>query len=746
MWEEIARNKRRSRWLVAFLGAALVGLGAAIGGAVDPRGGPALGALVALTVWGFLLLIAFAEGDRILLASAGGRPIEKSDAPQLWNIVEEMTIAAGLPKMPAVYVLDDSMPNAFAVGRRPDRAALAVTTGLLRRLSRDELQGVVAHEIGHIRNLDVRFMTLATVMVGSIVLIADLYLRMVFYGGGRRSSRRDDGGGGGQQYLILLAIVLAVLAPLAARLLYFAVSRRREYLADASSARFTRYPEGLASALEKIAGAASTVDRGDQTRALAPLYTVNPLQASGESVGLFSTHPPTAKRIQILRGMAGGAGFGAYEQAFRQVEPHGRGLIGARTLSQADRADLRPPTSEDAAGAGALDRTREALGHLDRQAGLLTIPCACGLRIKVPAKYEDPRITCPRCGTVHDVARPSATPPLNARLWIQGPEGRKRPKGLGSSPANSPIDSPSRKRNDRAALAWRRDWAGVGMDQLELIIEKVRAGLYGEALREYAAIERDPRYRLDVLGHRAWLYRSMGRLDESLADYDTLVAEAPEHLVARANRADTLLVAGRADEAAAAAGGVLAIDPMNETAAAVVLRARLALGRDNGFLAGLAFQGEDPLGVRFGLAAPEEGGPAGCRLARFPLGEVVRNKRRFPSRYDYYSDVIRRLAPGGRFLDLGAMWLVDGRFSFEAEAAGAREVVACDVIPASAAFRRKVARQASRVRFVEGDLMDPALPAMLGQFDTVFCSGVLYHLPIRWRGCVSCAGLREGGP
>ena len=193
--------------------------------------------------------------------------IQKKDHPQLFNIVEEMSIAAQLPKMPRVFIVDDPAPNAFAVGRNPDKAAVAVTIGLLKILKRDELQGVVAHEIGHIKNRDVALMTTAGIMLGALVLLGEIGSRAMWFGGGARRSRdSNDSGGGAQAILMIVAIVFIILSPILAQLVYFALSRRREYLADASGAMYTRWPEGLASALEKLGG--STALR--PTRARSP--------------------------------------------------------------------------------------------------------------------------------------------------------------------------------------------------------------------------------------------------------------------------------------------------------------------------------------------------------------------------------------------------------------------------------------------------------------------------------------------
>jgi heat shock protein HtpX len=403
MWDAIRSNQRKSMALIILMGVLLVLLGFAIGMSVDPQMGGAYGAIVAVGIWMVMCLVALMGGDQILLMSSNAHQVEKRDAPQLYNIVEEMTIAAGLPKMPAVYIVDDHIPNAFAVGRKPDKAAVAVTTGLLKRLNRDELQGVVGHEIGHIRNLDVRFMTIASVMLGSIILISEIFVRSVFYGGRVRSSRssrsRDSGGGQLQAILLIVALLMAILAPICARLLYFACSRRREYLADASSARFTRYPEGLASALEKISG--RMIGAPKVSRALAPLYIVNPLQ--GRSVfSLFSTHPPTEKRIQILRSMAGGAGFLDYEKAYAKVWGERKRCIGAETLqSEGERIPIRAPIADIENRQDAVKQAQEVGDLLGRILNFLLIPCACGVRIKIPPEFDRPEIVCPRCGRKH---------------------------------------------------------------------------------------------------------------------------------------------------------------------------------------------------------------------------------------------------------------------------------------------------------------------------------------------------------
>ena len=307
MWEAISANRRRSALLIASLAALLAILGMAIGFLMGGRPQTAyFGAFVGICIWGVLLLVNLMGGESVLLSSANAREVAHDEAPQLYNVVEEMRIAAALPAMPRVFIIDTPVPNAFAVGLNPERACVAVTAGLLERLSRDELQGVIAHELGHVSNRDTLFMTLAGVTLGAIVLLADAGMRMMFWGGGgRRRSSSSGKGGGGAAILMIAALVLAILAPLVARLLYFACSRQREYLADASAAQYTRYPAGLANALRKIA-LQQDPKKIPVNRVVAPMYAINPLAAAG-SFSVFGTHPPTEERIRRLLEMQGAA-------------------------------------------------------------------------------------------------------------------------------------------------------------------------------------------------------------------------------------------------------------------------------------------------------------------------------------------------------------------------------------------------------------------------------------------------------
>lgn len=307
MWEAIAANKRRSAWLIFLMALMLAGMGGAIGMIMGGTSQfAAYGMFIGIAIWGIMLLVNMAGGESVLLQSASAREITHDDAPQLYNIVEEMRIAAQLPAMPKVYIIQSHVPNAFAVGLKPERACVAVTTGLLERLNRDELQGVIAHELGHISNRDTMFMTLAGVTLGAIVLLADIGIRTMFWsGGGRRRSSNNKNGGAAVAVMMIIALILAILAPLIARLLYFACSRQREYLADASAAQYTRLPSGLANALRKI----STQQEPKKipvNRVVSPMYIINPLAAAG-TASVFGTHPPTADRIRRLEEM--GANF-----------------------------------------------------------------------------------------------------------------------------------------------------------------------------------------------------------------------------------------------------------------------------------------------------------------------------------------------------------------------------------------------------------------------------------------------------
>jgi heat shock protein HtpX len=325
MWEVARKNRRKSMLLLMLMGVMLVLLGYVLGGALAGPDGTVIGIIFALLLYFILMIVAFAGGKSIMLRMGNAKEVGPDEYPQLYNIVEEIRLAAGMPYTPKVYVIHDPAPNAFAAGMHPKNSVVAVTTGLLQIMNRDELQGVIAHEISHIINRDIRYMTIATIMVATVAIMSQIFLRSMFYSGGGRS-RSDGKGGQAQIIMLIIALVFAILAPIMIRLLYFALSRKREYLADASGARLTRYPEGLASALEKIGG--STYDLRGAGQANAPMYIANPLKPKGSRLkNLSSTHPPLEERIRILRAMGGGYSYANYQQAYESVKKKKSSII-----------------------------------------------------------------------------------------------------------------------------------------------------------------------------------------------------------------------------------------------------------------------------------------------------------------------------------------------------------------------------------------------------------------------------------
>jgi heat shock protein HtpX len=398
MWELIRINKRNSVLLLAAMGTVLMLLGFVVGmlAGGDPAAGW-MGMLIAAGIWLVMMLISLSGGDQILLASSKAVPVTPDVHPMLFNVVEEMTIAANLPKMPKVYIINDPAPNAFATGRSPESASVAVTAGLLAKLNRDELQGVIAHEMSHIVHRDILFVTLAGVMLGSIVLISEIFLRSMFYsslGSRRRYSSRSSNQGGAQAVMILVAILFAILAPIFAQLLYFALSRKREYLADAGGARLTRYPEGLASALEKIAG--TTINMETANKVTAPMYIANPFRGK-KAMHLYSTHPPIEERIRILRNMSHGAAYINYEKSYEEVTKRSP-VVPASALKDEEIA-IRQGAGQSQSTQTARQQARQ-VGDLMRKVSafaFLTCP-GCGLTMKIPPEYKDTKVQCPRCG------------------------------------------------------------------------------------------------------------------------------------------------------------------------------------------------------------------------------------------------------------------------------------------------------------------------------------------------------------
>jgi len=315
----ISRNKRNS-WLLIFgfvLFVALLGLVLGYASGVY-AGNPDAAIVYALMMMAFALVFAlmgtvgsYFGGASAILRMSGAKPVVKQDDPQLYNVVEEMAIAAGVPP-PKVYLIDDTAPNAFATGRNPEHGVVAITTGLRSKLTRDELQGVIAHEIGHIRNFDIRFAMLMATLVGIVVLLCDMFLRSMWWGGrfgrgrSRRSSRSGGRGGGGAAVIILvIGLLLAIIAPILARLIEMAFSRQREYLADASGVEFTRNPDGLSGALAKISADPEVLEVAN--RATAPMYIVHPIKNfEKRASSIMDSHPPVKDRIRRILSLTTG--------------------------------------------------------------------------------------------------------------------------------------------------------------------------------------------------------------------------------------------------------------------------------------------------------------------------------------------------------------------------------------------------------------------------------------------------------
>jgi len=298
VYDRIGQNRRDTFLLLLAFVALVAGMSIAVGiilGLPYPY--------APLLIIPFLLfaLFSYYSSSRVALAISQAHRVTKEEEPELFRTVENLCIGAGLP-MPEVYVIEDGSPNAFATGRDPQHAAIAVTRGLLQKMDHLELEGVIAHELSHIGNYDIRLMTVVVVLVGLIALMADFMLRLTLFGAGRRGSNRDRNAGAATLIIYAVALLAVILTPIAAQLIRFAISRQREYLADASGALLTRYPEGLARALEKISADPDPLEVAN--KATAHLYINDPLREHGSFLNsLFSKHPPIEERIQRLRAM-----------------------------------------------------------------------------------------------------------------------------------------------------------------------------------------------------------------------------------------------------------------------------------------------------------------------------------------------------------------------------------------------------------------------------------------------------------
>lgn len=297
-YKEIQSNKRRTYFLLVFFSLIIILLGAVIG--MTFFGNYLFGMILAFVIAALYSLFVYNSGDSMILKASNAKELKKEDDPYLFNLVEGLAISAQIPK-PKIYIINEESMNAFATGKDPEHASIAVTSGLRKRMNRLELEGVIAHEMSHIKNYDIRVMMLVTVLLGVVVLLSDIIFRSFIWA--PRSGRRSESGGSAVLILLAIAIILAILAPIVAQLMRFAISRKREYLADATGAKLTHYPKGLADALEKIKNDHDvTVDTAN--KATAHLYIENPLrEKKGFVAKLFLTHPDIDSRIRKLRAM-----------------------------------------------------------------------------------------------------------------------------------------------------------------------------------------------------------------------------------------------------------------------------------------------------------------------------------------------------------------------------------------------------------------------------------------------------------
>ena len=296
LYQQIASNKRKTLVVIALYMALFVAVGIGIG--YYAIGNAAAGVIIALVAGGLYSMMMIANATNVVMQLNHAKEItDKNQAPMIWNIVTDMAMIAKVP-MPRIFIIEDESPNAFATGSSPENAAVAVTTGLLERLNREELEGVIAHEFGHIRNYDVRLQTIAIALGAVIAMLVQFGSRMMFWGGGSRDRDDDDNGGGANAIFMVIGLIAMILGPFMSTILQLALSRNREYLADATAVEFTRNPYGLISALRKISEAPPMTEANKQS---ATLYISNPFGESGDS--LFATHPSTENRIKRLEKM-----------------------------------------------------------------------------------------------------------------------------------------------------------------------------------------------------------------------------------------------------------------------------------------------------------------------------------------------------------------------------------------------------------------------------------------------------------
>ena len=396
MWELIRINKRKSLFVLILMFILMVSFAGAVGAGFYPENyltGILWGAFIGVILWAVQAAVAYFAGDDIVLHFNMAVVVTPESYPQLYNIVEEMKIAAGLAVMPEIYIIESPGLNAFATGIRSEKTAICVTRGLVETLNRDEIQGVIAHEMSHILNRDVLFMTFAGVMLGTITMLSHVMLRgTAFTNSNNRRSRKKGGLPGGHPIVILIILLFAIVAPILARIFYFTISKKREYLADASAARLTRYPIGLASALEKIAKH-SSVDF--VSKITAPMFIVNPHFAGVDEDSLFSasTHPPIYKRIAILTQLqhGGKVSLENYQKLYEK-ELSTSGLFSKTTLESDKSEAVRAESTEKF-----TESRTDVADIILANTGFKIVTCECGLKIKLPPSDIRMKVVCPRC-------------------------------------------------------------------------------------------------------------------------------------------------------------------------------------------------------------------------------------------------------------------------------------------------------------------------------------------------------------
>lgn len=421
MWEFIRVNSRKSLLMFIILGVLLLLLGYIFGRVYFNPSNADFGLYTAAAVWLLLSLLSRYTGSSILLSLSGAKKINPNYFIQLYNVTEEMTIAAGLSKMPDLYIVDDDSPNAFATSTPSGNSSIVVTSSLLAMLSRDELQGVIAHEISHIANHDSQFMTFTSITLGCISFAADVFL--MSFGVNRIGVSSSDILGYNSTFYytvkflviaallylvsymlgaIILAGIAALFIPWAGKALYYSVSRKREFLADASAVRLTRYPEGLASALEKLAGDTATLHSANSLS--ESMYIVSPRSTASLSFfDIGSTHPSVWERIHILRSIARGSAKN-YHDAYRATTGRSHKSFTASALLN-ETILQRAPSIDSIGEMNAVPGHREVHDSILRMKNYSFLQCGCGMKIKIPEGFgmNRPRVTCPKCGFVHNI-------------------------------------------------------------------------------------------------------------------------------------------------------------------------------------------------------------------------------------------------------------------------------------------------------------------------------------------------------